>query len=65
MSLNKRVRDFARAQTDVQIAYINAEVENKRLRGLLSDLWKRTHIVLLKHELEDFKDRMDDLEVET
>lgn len=51
MSWEQRNADFCKAQTDVQIAYIEAErrvkeleTENAKLRELIADLWEYIHI---------------------
>ena len=40
MTFGQRNHDFAVAQTNVQIAYIEAERENLELRDLVSDMWE-------------------------
>lgn len=51
MSWEQRNADFCNAQTDAQMAYIEAErevdrlqTENAKLRELIADLWEYIHI---------------------
>ncbi len=39
MSFEQRSQDFVSAQTDAQMAYIEAERENKALRELVEDMY--------------------------
>lgn len=38
-TFDKRNRDFCKALTDMQFAYVEAEAENAKLRELVRDMW--------------------------
>ena len=56
MSFEQRNEDFCKAQTDVQMAYIEAErevrqlkAENAKLRELVADMWRFTGTACKKY----------------
>lgn len=56
MSHGQRNHDFASAQADAQMAYIEAERENKALCELCADLYKQLLNAYDPKEIEEFAD---------
>ncbi len=61
MSWEQRNHDFAKAQTDAQMAYIEAERENKQLRELVRDMYRDFDGTM---DFADYERRMRELEIE-
>ncbi|MEE1210294.1 MAG: hypothetical protein U0K60_09680 [Parafannyhessea umbonata] len=71
MSWEQRNADFCNAQTDAQMAYIEAErevdrlqTENAKLRELVEDMWLQLLNAYDRKEVDEFVDRMRELGVE-
>ena len=71
MSWEQRNAAFCNAQTDAQMAYIEAErevdrlqTENAKLRELVADMWLQLLNAYDRKEVDEFVDRMHELGVD-